>query len=54
MCSDLMAPSVVWLSSVPYSKPAGRCSRYFVSDRTATFAKMATRLLARPVELLPW
>jgi hypothetical protein len=34
--------------------PAGRCGRYFVSDRTATFAKMATRLLARPVELLPW
>ena len=43
-------------NSVPtcIDQPAGRCSRYFVSDRTATFAKMATRLLARPVELLPW
>ena len=34
--------------------PAGRHGRYFVSDRSATFAKMAARLLARPVEILPW
>lgn len=28
--------------------------RYFVSDRNPTFDKLAARILARPVEFLPW